>query len=209
ARTQRLATQLERAKRELGETEHELADVNRELKAAKWNQYGDQLQKAGDKMQRFGRGMSQFGRSYTMRVTTPILAGGAAVFKMAADFESSFADVEKVLDGTDEEISNLRQGIRDMATDIPVTTDEIAGVAAAAGQVGIEIEHIESFSRVMLDLGVATNMGAEEAATSLARLANITGMSANDYDRLGSTIVDLGNNLATTEKEITEMGLRL
>src|SRR5699024_968970 len=138
-----------------------------------------------------------------------ILAGGAAVFKMAADFESSFADVEKVLDGTDEQVATLRQGIRDMALDMPATTTEIVGVAAAAGQLGIEIEHIESFSKVMLDMGVATNMGAEEAATSLSRLANITGMSADDYDRLGATIVDLGNNLATTEKEIVDMGLRL
>ena len=164
---------------------------------------------AGEKIQAVGDKISGFGRGWSTKVTAPIVATSGAVFKLASDWESDWIGVEKVIEGTDDQLANLKQGLRDMTKEMPQTHREIAEVAAAAGQLGIQTEHIEEFSKVMLDLGVATNMTSDEAATALARLANITQMSADDYDRLGATIVGLGNNLATTEKEIVEMGLRL
>jgi TP901 family phage tail tape measure protein len=153
--------------------------------------------------------MATFGTNMTKYVTLPILALGALSIKAAVDFETAFAGVRKTVDATEEEFAALEKGIRDMSKELPASAVEIAGVAEAAGQLGIATENILSFTRVMIDLGETTNMSAEEAATALARLANITQMPQENFDRLGSTIVELGNNLATTEGEIVEMGLRL
>lgn len=134
---------------------------------------------------------------------------GSAVISAGVDFESAFAGVRKTVDATDQELGEFQQGILEMSKTIPLAATEIAGIAEAAGQLGIQNENLLSFTRTMADLGVATNMTSEEAATSLARFTNIVGMSQDNFDRLGSTIVDLGNNLATTESEIVDMAMRL
>ena len=52
-------------------------------------------------------------------------------------------------------------------------------------------------------------MSAEEAATAIAKIANIMGLTSDEYSRFGAAVVDLGNNFATTEKDIVEMTNRL
>lgn len=127
----------------------------------------------------------------------------------AMDFESAITGVAKTTDLTEEELSAMSDSVKEMSTEIPATTDEISAVAEAAGQLGIAKESLLDFTEVMVMMGTSTNMTADEAATALARFANITGTSAENYSRLGSVIVGLGNNFATTEKEITEMATRL
>ena len=58
-------------------------------------------------------------------------------------------------------------------------------------------------------LGDTTNLSSEEAASALAKYANITGLTADNYKRLGSAIVDLGNNFATTEADIVNFAMRI
>ena len=209
--TQRLATQYNNASAQLNRMEGELKDVTREIERQTnpWNRLGDQMDSAGQRMKRFGDTMSDFGRSYSLRVTAPIVAGGTAVFKAAMEYESAFAGVAKTFSGTEAQLASLNDGIRQMAKEIPASTTEIAGVAEAAGQLGIEAESIEEFTRTMIDLGEATNLTSEQAATEFARFANIVGMSQEDFDRMGSSIVALGNSMATTESEISSMAMRL
>lgn len=158
---------------------------------------------------RVGEQLSGIGMSLTKNLTVPLAAVAAASLKAGIDFESAFAGVRKTVDASEEDLKKLERGIRDMAMEIPASAEAIAGVAEAAGQLGIKTENILSFTRTMIDLGEATNLTADQAATLLARFANVTGLPQDEFDRIGSTIVALGNNFATTEAEIAEMAQRL
>ncbi|MEK5038904.1 phage tail tape measure protein [Sporosarcina sp. FSL K6-3457] len=174
-----------------------------------FNQAQSEVQRFGRSIENVGRDLSNAGGALTKSITVPLAAIGGGSLKAAIDFESAFAGVRKTVDATEEVFAELETGIRDMAKAGPTSATELAGIAEAAGQLGIETKNILSFTSTMSDLGVATNMSADEAATALARFANIMNMSQNDFSKLGATIVDLGNNFATTESEIVDMGLRL
>lgn len=154
------------------------------------------------------KGMAAVGASIVAAGTT--VAGlGAAAIKVGIEFESAFAGVKKTVDASDEQLSALHDGLIDLSKEIPVTAAGLSAIAESAGQLGIDVDNIEEFTATMADLSVATNLTAEEAATSFARFANIVGMSQENFDRLGSVVVALGNNLATTEAEITAMAMRI
>lgn len=132
------------------------------------------------------------------------------IWQAGVSFESAFTGVTKTVDETANiSYADLEKQIRDMSKELPSTVEEISAVAEAAGQLGIHTEDIKSFSKTMIDLGNSTNIGAEEAASALAKFANVTKMDPGEYQNLGSAIVDLGNNYATTEQDIVNMATRL
>nr|DAR94592.1 MAG TPA: tail tape measure protein [Caudoviricetes sp.] len=140
---------------------------------------------------------------------------GIASTMAGSKFESAFAGVKKTVDGTKKEYQGLKKEILSLTRILPSSGAELAGTMEIAGQLGIKKSALPDFTKTMANLDVSTNMTAEEAATSFARFANITGMSDYDkkgisnYEKLGSTVVDLGNKFATTEQEIVEMGTNL
>ncbi len=198
--------------REIIETESKLKHYKKQLKEVivQKDVFAQKLREVGKQLQDIGNKLQNTGKKITMSFTVPIVGFGAGMVKAASDFESAFASVRKTVDATEVEFAQLKNSIRDMSKEIPATTEEISAVAAAAGQLGIETESIMSFTRVMIDLGEsAENLSAEEAAMELAKFAAITQMSQKDFDRLGSTITALGNNLETTERDIINMAMRL
>lgn len=216
--TKRLASQLQDANGKLAAHKQQLIDTAGAIAEYKIKNEGltGAINKTSESLVKTGSAMQTTGSALTKGLTAPLVAGVTAVTAAAISWESSFAGVKKTVDEVTDangkvtySYTQLESELRGLAKTLPSTHAEIANVAEAAGQLGIQTENVTAFTKTMIDLGESTNMSAEDAATGLARFANITQMSQNDFDKLGSVLVDLGNNFATTEREIMDMGLRL
>jgi len=167
------------------------------------------VNKYKDSIRNVGSTMRSVGSTSMLYMTMPAVAGMGTAIKSSIDWEQALAGVAKTTNMSGSELNKMGNEITKMSNTMPFAATEIAGVAEAAGQLGIKKQDITSFTRTMMNLGVATNLTADEAATEFARFANAANMPIKDVDRLGSTVVALGNSTATTEKEIVEMAQRL
>jgi len=156
-----------------------------------------------------GKSMTDVGTKLTAGLTLPIVALGGFALKSSIDFEQAMANVAKTTDLVGGPLERIGDELTRLSETIPVSASELANLAATAAQLGIKTEDLTEFTRVMSALGVATDVSAEEAATAIAQLANITGLSRNEFERFGSVLVELGNKGASTESAILFMAQRI
>ena len=177
------------------------------------------LGQAKTSTQEFSRGVAGMARDNSAAMTSvgmaaagaglAIAAGLGAGVKAAIDWESAFTGVRKTVEATDAQLAEMNRGLRDMALEIPVAATELAGIAESAGQLGIATEDVLDFTKVMAELAVTTDLTSEQAATGFAQIVNIMGTAGDQFDELGSVLVDLGNKGASTESQILDFALRI
>lgn len=137
-------------------------------------------------------------------------AGLAVVSKAAIDFETAMADVRKVVEGTDEQITQLGSELKRLSSDeIPLTAEGLAKIAAAGGQIGVPIEKLVEFTRLAATMATAFDMSAEEAGAAVAKLGNNFELPIEGVAKLGDAINVLGNTTAAKEKDIIEVLTRV
>ena len=205
-------TALNNARAAVKQTKADITNCNKELKTAQseWTKAGKSMESFGKACDAAGKNLIKAGKLLSATLTAPITALGTAAIKASIDFESSFTSVRKTVDATEAEFDQLASTSKRMSTEVAAGTDEINEVMAAGGQLGVATEYLSDFTRVMIDLGNSCeDLNAGDAATTIAQFANIMGTSQSQFSNIGSTLVDLGNNFATTEKPIMEMAHRM
>lgn len=144
------------------------------------------------------------------------VAMGTDMVKTAISFETAFAGVIKTTEGLTSDFGVLNEagqalkaGFKELSETKPIRAEELMRIGELGGQLGIGKDALLEFTGVIADLGVATALTTDAAAMDIARLMNIMQTAGGDVQRLGSVIVDLGNNFATTEPEILSFAERI
>lgn len=193
-----------------GQMERSLAGLNGRLK-----NHADQLEAAGKALHTYGEramqaGKAQEGIGKTLsRGSAVIVGAGVAAAGTAIKWESDFAGVRKTVNGTEQDLEALEKALLDMGEVKGASYSDLAGIAENAGQLGIATQNVAAFTGTMADLAVTTNLTADSASSDFAKFANITQMPQSAFERMGSTVVELGNNMATTEADTVSMAMRI
>lgn len=128
----------------------------------------------------------------------------------AADrIDSSFRDMKKTVNGTEQDFENLREAALEFSRTHAVSADTILEIEAMGGQLGIAVDKLQDFGTVVSNLDIATNMNADEIAEDLGQLNNILPDLNDNYSAFGDALVRLGNNMPAQESAIMDVTSRI
>lgn len=129
---------------------------------------------------------------------------GASINK-AQSWETAMAEINKTVDFAAEDgLANMRKGLQELTTRIPQTFEELAAVTATGGQLGIAEENLLGFTETMAKMGVAFDIPAQQAADSMAKIANVFQIPIENISNLGDAINTLSNNTPATAAQLID-----
>ncbi|MBU5312305.1 hypothetical protein KQI38_09715 [Tissierella carlieri] len=156
--------------REVIKTEQDLKKLDDSLKEtnSKWKELEKSLDKAGTKMEDMGKGM-------TKKITVPILAAGAASFKLGADFEDAFGKAETVFGHNARAIEAWsKTALRDFGLARGTALSMVTDFAAGFNQLGMDIQKSTEWSKNLAarvnDLSTYYNASLEETQNALTAI---------------------------------------
>ncbi|NDV11678.1 phage tail tape measure protein [Crenobacter caeni] len=130
-------------------------------------------------------GMAEIDFGAVAAVTAPLV--GAV--KAAIDFESSMADVRKVVDfDTPQQFAQMSDEIREMSLRLPMAAKDIAAIYAQGGSAGIARSELQGFADDAVKMGVAFGLTAQESGEQMAAWRASMGLTQDGVRALSDQI---------------------
>lgn len=179
--------------------------------------FGSSIGKAEKRLGGLGKTLKKVGIALS---AASIVTAGANFLKDSVDqaiaYESTMADVAKVVDGLRDENGRLTESyyqmsdsILQMSKRIPMTVDEIGQITAAAGQAGIANEDLMQFTETAAKMGIAFDTTAEQAGQWMATWRTSFRMSQAEVEALGDQINYLGNTTSENTQKLSGVVTRI
>lgn len=172
------------------------------------------LNSVSSKLTSTAQSLNRAGSEMSKAITAPIVGAGAVIGLVGADFEHAFTGVAKTVDLTGAPLEDFRQQLVAFSTtDLAggKSAEELANIAEVAGALGIQgADDLLGFTKAAAGLSVTTGIAANEIAASLGRVAVLVGTQGTEgFNKLGSAITALGNEMPGTERDIIEITTRM
>lgn len=136
--------------------------------------------------------------------------------KKAIEFESTMADVAKVVDGLRDQNGaftksyyEMSDALLNMSKNIPMTADALGQIMASAGQAGIASEDLAKFTETAAKMGVAFDTTAEQAGEWMATWRTALNLSQTQVTALGDQLNYLGNTTSENALKLSEVVTRV
>lgn len=136
--------------------------------------------------------------------------------EQAIAFESTMADVAKVVDGLRDENGRLTESyyqmsdaILEMTTRIPMSKEAIGEIISAAGQAGIAREDLLQFAEDAAKMGIAFDTTADQAGEWMAVWRTSFGMTQSEVVALADQINYLGNTTSENTLKLSGVVTRI
>ena len=143
------------------------------------------------------------------QIASSLYQVSSAAITTAATYETAFTAVERTTGATGNQLASLRGQLIDLSTQIPLTFQDISGIAALGAQMGIATQDIAKFTTVVAEFGAVTNVSTDQAAQSFGVLGNLLKVPAAQFENLGSSIAFAGVKSAATETEILSVATQI
>lgn len=131
-------------------------------------------------------------------VATASAGALVAVSKIGTEFESSFAQVETIMDTSQMSVEDMRSSIQDLSSEMGVSASELSGAVynaiSATGDTANAVSLVGDATR----LATAGFTDAESALSVLTTTINAYGMSAADAESISDSLIQTQNLGVTT-----------
>ncbi|MTI71092.1 MAG: phage tail tape measure protein [Firmicutes bacterium] len=182
--TENLKIKLNYAIASMHKMENELSKVNKqiEVQSSGFTKLGNKLETVGTKMKTVGNSFSSAGKKLSMTVTTPIIAAGTGLYKLASDFEDANNNIRIGTGATGEALKNLESDFKAVYTSVNTNIGDASSVIADLNtRTGLSGKALQTLSVQMLRLAKITKEDINTLIPAATRMFQDAGLKTEEY----------------------------